>query len=203
MKAKRHLVVFAKAPRLGAVKTRLARDIGAVAATGFYRRTIKTVLRPLATDRRWTCHMALTPDMAVYGNRFWPKRFVPTGQGPGDLGQRMARPFRDLAPGPVVLIGTDVPGIRPGHIEAAFRALGDHDVVLGPAADGGYWLVGAKRRPNTPDMFSGVNWSSPHTLDETLKKLQGKKVVLLETLDDIDDGAAYGRWAKGVPSDAA
>jgi len=194
MKAKRHLVVLAKAPKLGVVKTRLGRDIGVVDATGFYRRTLTAVLGRLASDKRWTCRIAITPDRAVYGHRFWPRQFGPVKQGPGDIGQRMARPFRNLAPGLVVLIGGDVPGIRPRHIEAAFRALGDHDAVFGPARDGGYWLVGARRRPVTPDMFSGVRWSSPHTLTDTLEKLGARKIALLETLDDIDDGAAYARW---------
>ncbi|MHA1598539.1 MAG: TIGR04282 family arsenosugar biosynthesis glycosyltransferase [Alphaproteobacteria bacterium] len=196
MKAKRHLVVLAKAPRLGAVKTRLGRDIGVVAACQFYRRTLERVLGRLARDKRWACHIAVTPDGTVQGHRFWPEQFQPVKQGGGDLGARMARPFQTLPPGPVVLIGGDVPDIQARHIEAAFRALGEHDAVFGPARDGGYWLVGARRRPMLPDLFSGVRWSSPRTLAETLKKLNKNKVALLETLDDIDDGQAYGRWLK-------
>ena len=196
MSMNRHLVVFAKAPLMGTVKTRLARDIGVVAATGFYRRTLKTVLGRLASDRRWACHIAVSPDTAVGERRFWPPQFQALAQGTGDLGQRMARPFQDLPPGPVVVVGTDVPDIQAHHIESAFRALGDHDAVFGAARDGGYWLVGAKRRPVMPDLFSSVRWSSRHTLSDSLNKLEGYKVAVLETLDDIDDGAAYERWLK-------
>lgn len=185
-------MVFAREPVLGRVKTRLGRDIGSFAATRFYRQTLSGVLGRLK-DGRWRCWLALSPDRAIAGHRFWPKSFQPLGQGPGDIGQRMARAMRAMPPGPVVIIGTDVPMIRPHHIEAAFRALGDHDAVFGPAADGGYWLVGARRSPTTPDLFSGVRWSSPQTLADSLSKLRqgGLKVALLETLEDIDDGAAY------------
>jgi len=198
MMAKQHLVVFAKAPRLGNVKTRLAADIGPVAASGFYRRTLNDVLRRLASDRRWTCHLAVTPDRAVDGHRFWPRPFNAIGQGPGDLGERMNRVFQDLPPGPVVLVGTDVPGIRAAHFTDAFRALGNNDAVFGPARDGGYWLVGARRRPVVPDLFGGITWSTPRTLKDTLTKLNGKKVALLDPLDDIDDGAAYEKLITGA-----
>jgi uncharacterized protein len=190
----RHLVVFAKAPRLGAVKTRLAADIGWVAATAFHRNTIQSVLRRLGRDRRWRCWLAVTPDTAAFP---WPAGWRCIGQGTGDLGQRMARPARLLPPGPVVIVGTDVPDIAPHHIAAAFKALGPNDVVFGPAEDGGYWLVGFRRRPRVPQIFGGVRWSSEHALADTLANLdEGVAATFLETLTDIDDGAAYRRWKK-------
>ena len=196
MRQNRHLVVFAREPVLGRVKTRLARDIGVLKATDFYRQTLDAVLRRLGRNPRWRCWLALSPDSAVAGHHFWPKSFRPFKQGAGDIGARMARAMGNMPPGPVVIIGTDVPKIGADHIEAAFRALGDHDVVFGPAADGGYWLVGARRSPGLPDLFSGVRWSSSQTLADSLIKLRkaGVKVALLETLEDIDDGAAYLRW---------
>ncbi len=111
----------------------------------------------------------------------------------------MARPLSVLPPGPVVIIGADVPGIRPRHIAAAFHSLGSHDVVFGPAPDGGYWLVGVKRRPRVPDLFAGVRWSSEHALADTLANCHGLKVGFVETLEDVDDGASYGRWAALKP----
>lgn len=195
MKRNRHLVVMAKKPVLGRVKTRLGRDIGWLGATRFYRNTLRTVLGRLANPR-WRCWLAISPDGAVHGHRFWPKAFRPFKQGAGDIGQRMERAMAHMPPGSVVIIGTDVPAITGHHIEAAFKALGHHDVVFGPAADGGYWLVGARRSPGVPDVFSNVRWSSSHTLEDSLANLrrQGLKVALLEPLQDIDDGAAYWKW---------
>jgi len=195
----RHLVVFAKTPRLGAVKTRLAADIGTVAATAFYRRTLETVTRRLGGGCRcWRCWLAVTPDKDV-GLLLWPAGWTCIGQGPGDLGTRMMRPMAVLPPGPVVIVGTDVPAIRPGHIVCAFAALGRHDAVFGPAEDGGYWLVGLRRRPRVPDIFSGVRWSSRHALADTMANLpEGSSTAMLDTLADVDDGASYARFISGM-----
>ncbi len=196
MKTNRHLVVFARRPDLGLVKTRLAADIGLVAATRFYRQTSAAVMNRLGRDNRWRCWAAVTPATAIHGHRFWPRVFEPIAQGTGNLGARMGHVLGKLPPGPAVIIGTDVPAIRPRHIESAFRALGDHDAVFGPSGDGGYWLVGARRSPHIPDLFSGVRWSSRHTLADSLLKLEGQgvKVALIEELADIDTGDDYHRW---------
>jgi len=119
------------------------------------------------------------------------------GQGGGDLGDRMDRVARALPPGPVVIVGADAPGLRPRHVADAFKALGRADAVFGPATDGGYWLVGMRRRPAMPDLFRNVRWSTRHALADTLANLgDGRTHVLLETLEDIDDGAAFARWRK-------
>jgi hypothetical protein len=117
-------------------------------------------------------------------------------QPPGDLGQRMDRTIRGFAPGPVVIIGSDIPDIMPRHIADAFKALGNNDAVFGPADDGGYWLVGLRRRPSHPDLFRPVRWSTRNALADTVNNL-GKRFdhVLLETLIDIDDAAALRRWS--------
>jgi hypothetical protein len=197
-----HLVVFARATRLGRVKRRLGRDIGPVAAWAFYRRTAFELLRRLGRDGRWTCWLALTPDREAARAGIWPAGWRRIPQGRGNLGRRMARPARILPPGPVVIVGTDVPAIRPRHIAAAFAALGSHEVVLGPAADGGYWLVGFRRSPRRLDPFRGVRFSSPHALGDTLANLEGHRVWMLEMLDDVDDGAAYERVRRRLLRDA-
>jgi uncharacterized protein len=187
----RHLVVFAKAPVLGRVKTRLARDIGALAALRFHRLTTAALLRRVAGDPRWRCWLALSPDRAASGPRYWPSPATRLPQGSGDLGARMRRPFLALPPGPVVIIGSDIPGIVPGHLVAAFRALDKSHLVFGPATDGGYWLVGA-RRPLPARLFAGVRWSSEHALADTLAGIPSRfRVSLVDTLDDVDDGAAW------------
>ena len=197
-----HLVVFAKTPRLGRIKTRLGRDIGAVAAWAFYRLTLSSVLRRLGADRggdrRWRCWLAGTPDSDIHLRNTWPGGWWRVNQGEGDLGARMGRLARALPPGPVVIVGADVPAIRRHHIAAAFKALGRHDAVFGPAADGGYWLVGLRRRPRFADVFAGVRWSTEHALSDTVENLDpGHTHALLETLEDVDGGEAYAKWKKG------
>ena len=101
----------------------------------------------------------------------------------------MRRAIAATPPGPVVLIGSDIPAIEPGHIAAAFRRLGTHDLVFGPAVDGGFWLVGARRRPRLPMLFARVRWSTSHALADTLAGLpRGVTVGFVDTLEDIDDG---------------
>jgi rSAM/selenodomain-associated transferase 1 len=168
MAERRHLVVFLRAPRLGRVKSRLAVGIGALAALRFYRDSSAALLRRVARDRRWRTYLALTPDRATTRPLPWRVAASRHGQGTGDLGRRMARTFRRLPPGPAVIIGSDIPAIRPAHIAAAFKALGRHHAVFGPAEDGGYWLVGLRRRPSLPrTLFAGVRWSSADALADT------------------------------------
>ena len=187
---KRHLVIFARAPQFGRVKRRLATAIGPAAAMRFYRQTLDRQIRTLSRDRRWTVWLFLTPDPA-------PRRANVRGQGQGDLGQRMKRPFRVLPPGPVVLVGSDIPAMRPSHIARAFALLGSHDLVFGPATDGGFWLVGARRsRPLPRSLFAGVRWSTPHALADTLATVPaGYTTGIADTLDDVDDAEALVRSA--------
>ena len=104
----------------------------------------------------------------------------------GDLGQRMRRLFAGLPPGPAIIIGSDIPAIEGEHIAHAFRLLGSNDAVLGPATDGGYWLIGLKRTPSLLAPFAKVRWSSPHALADTLANLKGKSVAFAATLSDVD-----------------
>ena len=182
-----HLVVMAKIPVAGRVKTRLARDVGAAAATRFVRTVTASLLHRIGRSVPWRTMLAVTPDAAVRA-RAWPNAVPRMAQGGGDLGARMQRIMALPVPGPVVIIGTDVPGITPAHIRAAFRLLGRHDAVLGPAEDGGYWLVGLRRRPSVLRPFSGVRWSGPHALADTVANLSGASVAFLETLSDVDCG---------------
>lgn len=203
MRARRHLVLFLRAPRLGRVKSRLAAGIGALAALRFYRETSERLVRRLGRDRRWRCHLAVTPDRDRH--RFWPAGLERRGQGAGDLGRRMARIFAELPPGPVVIVGSDIPALAPRHVAAAFRALGNSEAVFGPAEDGGYWLVGLRRRPRLPrGLFERVRWSSRFALADTLASLpRGMSRAMLETLADVDDAASYRRWRKRLSAPAS
>ncbi|HUH86317.1 MAG TPA: TIGR04282 family arsenosugar biosynthesis glycosyltransferase [Stellaceae bacterium] len=210
MRPSRHLVLFLRAPRLGRVKSRLAAGIGALAALRFYRLVSERLLRDLGCDPRWRCHLCVTPDRAVRGRRPWRVAAHYRAQGGGDLGERMARVFRSLPPGPAVIIGSDIPAMTRAHVAGAFAALGGSEAVLGPAEDGGYWLIGLRRRPRVPwPLLRDVRWSSPDALADTLKGLpRGMSLAMLETLEDVDDAAAYRRWlsarrASDAPAAAA
>lgn len=195
----RHLLIFAKAPILGRVKRRLAAEIGAVPAWTFYRRNTGAVIRRLARDPRWTTTLVVAPDAAARSGRWWPRGLTRTSQGRGDLGRRMDRALRAPPPGPVVLVGSDVPDIRPADIEAAFRLLGRKDLVFGPAADGGFWLIGARRRPRFPYLFRNIRWSTPDALRDTLANLPADLTAgFVRVLEDVDDGAAWARYRRAL-----
>jgi hypothetical protein len=186
----RHLVIFARVPQFGLVKRRLASAIGPAAATRFYRQTLADQIRYLSRDRRWIVWLLVTPDHVLH-HPAWRgvDRARLCGQGSGDLGARMKRPFRQLPPGPVVLVGSDIPAMRPRHIARAFALLGRHDLVFGPASDGGFWLIGARRsRPLPRSLFSNVRWSTAHALDDTLSTIPAAySIGIADTLDDVDD----------------
>lgn len=186
------LIVMAKAPGAGRVKTRLASEIGVAAAVRFARHSAASLLQRVGANAPWSTTLAVTPDIAAY-SRMWPRGVPLTPQGSGYLGARMQRIFDRAPSGPVVIIGTDVPHIARAHIEAAFRALGRHDAVLGPAEDGGYWLVGLKRRPRVLRPFAGVRWSTEHALDDTLANLRGRSIAVVATLFDVDTAADLAR----------
>ena len=188
---------MAKAPVAGAIKTRLAHQAGVSAATRFARHCTAALIARVAFDPRWQTTIWATPD-AWIGSRHWPRGIARAAQGGGDLGHRMQRMFASLPRGPVVIVGTDIPGITAAHIEAAFALLGRNDVVFGPAADGGYWLVGARRRPRVPQPFAGVRWSSEHALADTLANLAGCSVGFVATLADVDDAAAFAQSAANL-----
>jgi len=188
----RTLVIFARAARLGQVKQRLARGIGPTAALAFYRRTLVTVLRRLGRDRRWRTVLAVTPDHAASMARLWPLKLVRAGQGRGDLGARMARSLA-RARGPVCIVGADIPDLEARHVWRAFRALGAAEFVLGPAEDGGYWLIGARCRRLPYALFAKVRWSTAHALADTRANLRGRRVAMVDRLPDVDDADAYQR----------
>jgi uncharacterized protein len=191
---RRHLVLFVRAPELGHGKRRLAREIGDVATVRFERLMLALLLRRLAADRRWRLRIAVTPDKARRHARHWRRGFNVTGQGGGDLGIRMRRALAACPPGPVVLVGGDIPALAARHVATAFHQLGRCDLVFGPAEDGGFWLVGARRSPRLPTLFDKVRWSSPHALADTLAELPRRVTVrFVDRLEDVDDGEAYRR----------
>lgn len=197
----KHLIIFTRAAQLGRVKRRLASEAGALAALRFHRAMQARLLHTVAKDARWRTWIAITPDIRTRNRN---STFL--NQGQGDLGTRMARCFRALPPGPGVLIGSDIPGVTPAHIARAFAALGRTDVVFGPAADGGYWLLGLKRVRRLPGMhgpnfFTAVRWSSPNALSDT-RRAMGRhlRTGFADTLSDVDTGEDYHHWRRRCSS---
>lgn len=183
---RRRVVVMLKEPRPGRVKTRLGRDMGMTTAAWWFRHQCRRLLRRLDTPG-WQLILAVAPDREGMTSRVWPAHLQRIPQGAGDLGDRMGRVFRSLPPGPVVIVGADIPGITPAHIDRAFKALGSSDAVFGPAPDGGYWLIGLKRIAAVPDrLFSDVRWSSANALQDTMASLPGKSIALIDCLQDVD-----------------
>ena len=177
------VVVMVKEPRPGRVKTRLARGIGAIGATWWYRHQVARLLRRLR-DPRWRLVLAVSPDAEGCVSRVWPADLPHIPQGPGDLGARMARLL--ALPGKVIVIGSDIPGVTRAHLARAVRRLACHDAVIGPAPDGGYWLIGFGPRPAPPGFLQGVRWSGPHALADSRATLRGRRVALVDTLQDVD-----------------
>jgi len=109
----------------------------------------------------------------------------------------MEQAMAAMPPGPVVLVGCDIPGLCRRHVAAAFRALEGHDAVFGPAEDGGFWLVGLAADRREAALFGDVRWSTAHALADTLAGLPwGWRVARAATLADLDDGAALRRWRR-------
>ena len=184
---RRHLIIFAKPPRLGRVKRRLAADIGTMEALRFYRRNLAATLRMLGRDPRWQCWLFLDR-----GAGRWPRNLPRRLQARGDLGVRMETALRALPQGSIVLIGSDIPGVSRSDIRHAFRGLGRSDVVFGPAEDGGFWLVGLTNSRVAPDLFKDVRWSTEHALADCIGNLV-RPPSFAATKCDVDNGEAYNR----------
>ena len=183
-------IIFARAPRLGTVKRRLARDIGDRAALRFHHQTLTRLARDMVADRTFATVIAVTPDRARL--RLMPASF---GQGTGNLGTRMARACAKFPRCNVVLLGCDIPAANAADVRDALRRLGTADALFGPAEDGGYWLVAmGPRRPARP--FRNVRWSGPHALADTLRNFAGHRVGFIRRLSDVDDAADYQRLVR-------
>lgn len=191
----RVLILFARAPRLGAVKRRLAAGIGARGALRFYAGTLAATARAVGRDRRWRTIVSVTPPGArADWGRLLPCGTARIGQPRGDLGRKMERAMRPYRL--VLLAGSDIPGLRAADIAAGFAALGRADAVFGPAEDGGYWLVGmGPRRPTRP--FAGVRWSSEHALADTLRNFRGRRVAFLRRMRDVDTAEDLAALRRG------
>ncbi|WP_046242662.1 TIGR04282 family arsenosugar biosynthesis glycosyltransferase [Hymenobacter terrenus] len=194
-----HLLVFARVPALGRVKSRLAAGVGPDQALAIYHELL-AITRTAVTEAGvpttvWLADTA-GPEPTDTEAREWPG-MTTRCQEAGDLGQRMMAAFGEaFAAGAhrAAIIGTDCPGLRAAHLTQAFRLLADHDVVLGPATDGGYYLLGL-RQPQ-PELFQQKAWSTASVLTDTLADARrlGLQVALLPELRDVDTAADLAAW---------
>lgn len=178
--------MFAKAPVIGGAKTRLAAGIGKVAAWRRHRAMMARILRQVR-DPRWRTILAVSPDRALHRGfpGVWPNALERMAQGGGDLGARQARVFQS---GATLVIGTDAPQITRADIARAFAALKRHDAVIGPAEDGGYWLLGLAR-PAPPGLLHAIRWSHANTradLEARLAAFGLSRIARLRPLRDVD-----------------
>lgn len=180
-----YLLVFTKYPVPGRVKTRLIPAIGAEAAALLHRRLTE---QTLAEMRKLPARLKVCYDGATRAEmRDWLGELELREQGGGNLGERLSRAvalsFREGARR-VVVVGTDAPALTAETASEAFQLLENIDLVLGPARDGGYYLIGLSRP--APELFTGIEWSSEKVLRQTLAAAAGLRVALLQEMADID-----------------
>ncbi len=185
------IIVMVKYPQAGSVKTRLGRQIGMQKASELYRGFVRTMLatcRSSCFDTVISCH----PDHPVSDYREWlGSGFDFMVQKGEDIGHKMRNGFEQgfaIGFNRVILIGSDLPHLPAATIEEAVQKTGVCDVVIGPALDGGYYLVAMKQDRFFPKMFDDIPWSTPDVLSMTLEKIAAgrRKLCLLAAMRDID-----------------
>ncbi|MBC7776555.1 MAG: TIGR04282 family arsenosugar biosynthesis glycosyltransferase [Phycisphaerae bacterium] len=189
------LLVFIRNPQLGKVKTRLARTLGDEEALRIYHILLKkTRATALACKaERWLFYS----DFITENDEWLRSDFQKKIQHTGDLGERMDEAFK-MAFGAgaekVAIIGSDCPDLTGELLQQAFDLLDSTDFVVGPASDGGYYLIGMKALE--PSVFQGIQWSTETVREKTLEKIRvtGKSCALLPMLLDVDTEEDWRRW---------
>lgn len=191
-KSRSRLAIFARAGRLGAVKRRLAADIGDQEALEVHLALLQDTLTALAPGTE-----AFDSELWLAGEGELPPgaSALPRRQQPaGDLGARMLAAFED---GVHVLVGSDVPTLTAAHVDDALARLARADVAFTPTEDGGYCLVGM--HAPAPKVFRGIPWGTPCVMECTLARMGGQRVALTKALWDVDTVSDYRRWQAGSP----
>ncbi len=180
------VALFTRWPEAGKAKTRLIPALGPQGAADLHRRLTE---RTVATVRAAGLALEIRSTGAEPARfREWLGVDAVVDQGEGDLGERLARTAETL---PVLLLGADIPGLLPHHLAAAAAALAAAPAVIGPAADGGYWLLGLAAP--MPQLFTGIVWGTGTVLADTLARLP-PDTPHLETLSDLDTPEDLARW---------
>lgn len=179
------IIIFARNPKLGKVKTRLAKTIGDFAALETYKILMKHTANVVEKSN---AEKIVFYSEYINNNDVWAKiKCKKVKQSEGDLGEKMQTAFEyafELGYKKIVIIGSDVYSLKTEHIDSAFTQLQTHDVVIGPAHDGGYYLLGLNFI--IPSIFKNKKWGTSSVLENTLADLNELNVTLLEPLNDID-----------------
>lgn len=190
------LLIYAKPPRMGLAKTRLAAGMGPTQARRIAHFTLARTMRA-AEASGLDVSLYLSPDRALGETLggILPPHLPRFSQGPGTLTEKLAKGLTDSPNGPVMFIGTDAPDISPALLRDASRLLSRNDAIFGPASDGGFWLFGVNKRPGLSTLFQNVRWSGPHAMSDLRANLpSGFRVALLPTLQDVDTAADWKHW---------
>ncbi len=183
------IVLFTRYPEPGRAKTRLIPALGARGAAELHRRlTERTLDQVRATGLPFEIRSTGgTPEQFVR----WLGVANVVDQGDGDLGARMKRA---AAPYPTIFIGADAPDLTARHLADAAAALAGHDAVIGPALDGGYWLLGLTRPLD--QLFVEIPWGTDRVLLETLARARaaGVSLAMMPALADLDRPEDLRRW---------
>lgn len=187
----RCILFFAKYPEAGGVKTRLAADIGQDAAAEIYKNFIEDLLSLLKSLNVNLKFYFSPPDTEEGFSKWLGKKYCFKPQIGADLGKILTNAFGDAFqenPANVVAIGSDSPDLPEDYINLSFHALGTHDVVLGPADDGGYYLIGFTKEAFLPQVFEHITWSADTVFDQTLNILRQhrRNVYILPQWHDVD-----------------
>ena len=179
------VLIFTRNPELGKCKTRLAKTIGNENALTIYKMLLQHTANVV---EQVDCDKAVYYSVKVRANDLWDDSTYRKHQQHGDdLGERMHNAFKvsfELGYDKVLIVGSDLYDLKPQHIQDAFSKLDNNDVVIGPAEDGGYYLLGMKTL--LPNIFENKKWGTDTVRTATLNDLKNKKVAQLEILNDID-----------------
>lgn len=183
--SKNLLLIFTRNPELGKAKTRLAKTVGDETALEIYKFLLNKTNQ---VTKDLSCNKAVYYSVKVRKNDIWDATIYQKHQQNGnDLGARMQNAFQgsfNAGYEKVMIIGSDLYDLTPKIIEDAFLKLNSNDVVIGPAEDGGYYLLGMNLLQ--PHIFQNKDWGTSSVRKETLANLKDKKVHLLTTLNDVD-----------------
>ncbi|MHA7899033.1 MAG: TIGR04282 family arsenosugar biosynthesis glycosyltransferase [Henriciella sp.] len=191
------VLIYAKPPRIGLAKTRLAKGLGSPMAARRIATALQAKTMRAALNGPWETILYTAPDkeLATSLGGLWPVYLERRSQGPGDLGDRLSKGLREAAPGPVLFIGSDAPDISTALLRQAVRELNRHDAVFGPAQDGGFWLFGINKSHRTKSPFYGVRWSGPHAMEDVWANLpEAATIGVLPQLIDVDEAKDWEIW---------
>ncbi|WP_010518223.1 TIGR04282 family arsenosugar biosynthesis glycosyltransferase [Croceivirga radicis] len=189
------LLIFTRNPELGKCKTRLAATVGDQAALDIYNFLLQHTAK---VTSQLSCDKAVYYSEEIWQDDVWDANtYEKKLQEGSDLGEKMINAFKEgFAAGykNIIVIGSDLYDIHPEDLNHAFEQLGEHDFVVGPAEDGGYYLLGMNKL--LPSLFSNKEWGTDSVLQNTLQDLQKETYFLLEEKNDVD----YFEDIKDIPA---